>query len=182
MHLITILRSMVQNSQCILSSYDAVMFRAVLTLEFFGFLRPGEYLSNTRPHALRADDIDVQNGYVQPILRSFKFSRGPVTVRVDSLSDTSICPVASVRAYMKIRPQSRSRTLLFFLTSAALPLKVSKAASMFGMVQPPGSELALHSLRVGGASWAVAEGWQDARIRAHGRWRLSVFIDYARTV
>ena len=40
------------------------------------------------------------------------------------------------------------------------------------------THLTPHCFRHGGATWAANQGWPDARIKAHGRWKSDAYKRY----
>ena len=96
-------------------------------------------------------------------------------------TNSSICPVAALLAYLAIQPPSNG--LLFVhdngspLTRAGLVSPVCAALSE-GSVDL--SRYTGHSFRIGAATAAAQEGLPGSMIQMLGRWRSSAFQRYIR--
>ena len=146
---------------------------ALLSLAFFGFLRPSEYCITEAGHNLQWNDIQFSrnNKSVRLSLRSYKHSRERCKVYLGKVKEC--CPVDHLRKYKETFAHSHGKAL-FNVTAKELEAKL-KSLSKCAKIK---THLTPHSFRHGGASWASHQGWPDARIKAHGRWRSDAYKRY----
>ena len=142
------------------------------------------------PHqqcCISASDVAVDNranpSYLTVTLRHSKtdpFGNG-VTIYLGR-SDTHVCPVSAMLAYLAIRPSipgplfihSNSRPL----SRAQLVAAIRAALDRFGLDT---SQYSGHSFRIGATSAAAQAGLPDSLIQILGRWQSSAFLSYLRT-
>ena len=146
---------------------------AMITLAFFGFLRPSEYCITKAGHNLRWKDVQFSrnNKSVKLSLRSYKHSQGQSKVYLSKVKEC--CPVEHLNKYRGTFAHSHGEAL-FNVTAKEFEAKLKsllKSANIKTHLTP-------HSLRHGGATWASQQGWPDARIKAHGRWRSDAYKRY----
>ena len=146
---------------------------AMITLAFFGFFRPSEYCITKANHNLRWKDVQFSRnkGSVKLSLRSYKHSRGQCKVYLSKVKEC--CPVEHLRKYRETFALSHGEAL-FNVTAKELVAKL-KSLSTYAKIK---THLTPHSFRHGGATWASHQGWPDARIKAHGRWRSDAHKHY----
>jgi hypothetical protein len=163
-----------------------VLFKAAVSIAFFGFLRISEFSHGTQPQSCLPNegvDIDNANRCVILILRRTKTdteNKG-VTIRIYPTGN-EICPVRHLARYLAIRPPSIPLAALFLHSNGApMPsswfrrkLKLEcEATGLLGNVNT-------HSLRIGAASEAAEKGIPDATIMKLGRWKSFAFTRYLR--
>ena len=95
----------------ILNKYDRCLLRAILLLMYHGCLRIGEVAdSNTTDHALKIENVMFvivdQETVCQFTLKSFKFSKHPITLRIRPCSNVKVCPVANILVFLRYRDRS----------------------------------------------------------------------------
>lgn len=163
--------------------YEAALVCCAFSLAFFGFLRVGEYTVTSAGHAVRADGCTVSRGSLMVTIPSSKCNRSSVTIRLRAMAGHSgVCPVQCFQKYRKLRPVTRTTCLLLGSGRQALtPRCINNYLKVLGELAGLG-RLTSHAFRVGGATWAAAQGWSDARIRAHGRWASDAALGYVRPV
>ena len=168
------------------SSFESILFTAVLSFLFHGWLRIGEVLSTskTRPDArLQLRGLQISNKYVTICLKFDKTSNGSNRL-CKLLSSTLVCPCQSIRDFMVIRPFSSINAPLFIHVDGS-PLTVGQFRLVWKKIvldlNLPNT-LTPHSFRMSGASRAVAAGLSSTEIRRTGRWasNSSVYLKYIR--
>lgn len=186
-----ILRQMRQVWQRHASSWDNIMLWAACCLGFFGFLRSGEFtapedkkfdpgqhlsfadIAVDDPTSPRTISIRIKQSKTDP------FRKG-VTVVVGK-TDTSLCPVAALLAYLVLRGPGEGPLFRFedgqALTRSRLVSEIRNTLSGLGF-KP--EEYAGHSFRIGAATTAAACGVPVDVIRTLGRWRSSAYQLYVR--
>ena len=171
---------------------DHMMLWAAVTLCFFGFLRSGEVTvpSDTtfddKVH-LTVDDISV-NDTTNPLWLKLHLKASktdPYRRGVDIVvgrTNTKLCPMAAVLAYLAIRDSSPG--FLFkcqdgrLLTKSRFVNQVREALKEAGF-DP--TTCAGHSFRIGAATTASACGLNDSTIKMLGRWSSSAYLVYIKT-
>ena len=97
-------------------------------------------------------------------------------------TNTPICPVAAILAYIAIRDASEGP---FFRLASGQPLSKLKFVSSFRQalqaIGLPYQDFAGHSFRIGAATAAARAGIEDSVIRTLGRWNSATFLSYIRT-
>ena len=169
--------------------YDKVMLWAACTLGFFAFLRAGEFtfVPGRGQALLTPEDIRVDSHYrptfLAVTLRGSKtdpFGAG-CTLYVGH-TQTQICPVVAVLAYLTIRPPVPGPLFIYAdgspLTRSGLVSAVRSALSTSGADL---SRFTGHSFRIGAATSAALAGLPDSLIQTLGRWKSSAFLRYIRT-
>ena len=169
--------------------YSTTMLWAACTLGFFGFLRSGEFTSvpgSTHP-PLSPSDVRVDSHqsptYLAVTIRASKtdpFGRG-CTLYIGR-SQSHICPVTAVLAYLSIRPPTPGPLFMYVdgtpLTRSSLIAAVRAALTCAGFDV---SRFTGHSFRIGAATAAAQAGIPDSLIQTLGRWKSSAFLRYIHT-
>jgi hypothetical protein len=151
-------------------------FVAMITLAFYGFLRPSEFCISPANHHLRWKSVKLgkHRRSLRLTLNSYKHSSQPSTITVAATA-SSCCPVKKFLAYSKTQGSVKKQPL--FDVSLADFQSTLKHVAAVAKIK---SHLTPHSFRHGGATWAAKAGWPDARIRAHGRWKSDAYKRYVR--
>lgn len=171
---------------------DAVMLWAAATLCFFGFLRSGEVVSpgdhtfDPTVH-LAYGDVTISDphdpSFLEVRIKASKtdpFRKG-VTIVLGRTTD-ELCPVAAITDYMVRRGAEAGPFFLFadgcFLTRVRFVKAVRSALSRSGFNC---ALYAGHSFRIGAATTAAQQGFQDSLIKTLGRWESAAYSVYIRT-
>jgi len=170
----------------------ATMLWAAVTMCFFGFLRSGEVVVPTDDQYdetvhLSYGDVRVNNTanpqYLEVKIKASKtdpFRKG-VTVYLGR-TDSDLCPVAAILAYMVQRGAERGPFFWFtkrrFLTRERL-VSAMRAALQQAGISP--QKYAGHSFRIGAATTAARCGLPDSLIKTLGRWESAAYMVYIRT-
>ena len=171
---------------------DFVMLWAACCMGFFGFMRAGEFsvthVSEFDPaSSLCLGDIAVDRhqdlSVVQVRLKQSKtdpFHRG-VSIYLGR-TQTDLCPVVAILAYIAVRPAVNGPLFVFkdgsFLTRDRLVSAIRRALSAAGINTTGFSG---HSFRIGAATTAAVVGVEDSTIKMLGRWESSAYQRYLRT-
>ena len=153
------------------TEYDIVMFWAAACMAFFGFFRLGEIL------------IPPGEAYmIQICLKQSKtdqFGKGAMVYI--GRTDTDLCPIAAILAFMALRASSPGP---FFQQLDKTPLRKDKfveeirtALTAAGITA---SDYAGHSFRIGAATTAAQCGVPETTIQALGRWTSDAYRTYIR--
>ena len=98
-----------------------------------------------------------------------------------SRTDSDLCPVAAILAYMAVRPSSGGAFFVFrdgsYLTRDRLVAAIRRALQSEG-VDTRG--YTGHSFRIGAATTAALAGIDDAVIKMLGRWESAAYQRYLR--
>jgi len=182
--------------------WDDVMFRAAISLGFFGFLRLGELTLPTattpfdpRVHATVGDLTFGQHAQAGPFVafrikvsKTDPFRQGS-TVHLGT-TGMPICPVNALSTYLTYRPvkaqqgSSLNVSPLFIDNDGRILTKAVFIAMMRVRMQTAGLDahaFSGHSLRIGAATTAAAAGLPDWLIKAMGRWKSDAYLRYVRT-
>ena len=157
--------------------YNKVLYRCMLNLAFFAFLRPGEMTDSI--HNLQFHQIVCTSEQVSVTFVSFKHYHGvPITLLIKA-QQGSICPVQSVKQYVKLRGSASGP---FFADPLGLPVKYSDLLNLFKHFNTfLGSvHLSPHSLRIGAATFATMVGYSQDQVKHMGRWHSDAVMKYVR--
>ena len=154
----------------------ALTLRAMTALAFFGFLRPSELCISKSNHHLRRKDVRVSrnNKYCMVKFRLFKHSISPQMIRVDEQTQGPVKPVRTIKRYLDKSKAASCHQPLFDVTTTEFRNQLDKLCQSAGIK----STITPHCFRIGGATWASKQGWPDARIQQHGRWRSGAYRAY----
>lgn len=161
--------------------YYPVAFKPCILLAFTSFLRASNVLSPSfkewgGPHTLKVRDIVELPDRLLLIIRSTKTFRGrkPITLTIMPSRHSTICPVASWKAYRQlVNPCPLGPA---FITRQGLPITPGPVVdamrkALAAANHPNPSAITFHSLRRGGAQAAAALGASKEQIMIHGTWK-----------
>ena len=162
-----------------LMSYTALeksMFKAAITLAFFGMLRVSEYTSVRRfaydSHStLLCQDITFNSNHsiMTIFVRASKTDpfREGCCVRVGVL-----CPVRAMREYLAMHPSGSGP---LFVTARGHYLLRQDIVTLLERCLPGITDVNTHSFRIGGASAAASAGIADSQIQIMGIWSSGAY-------
>ena len=157
---------------------EALRVKAMTTLAFFGFLRPSELCISRSNHHLRRQDVRINktNRYCLIKFNTFKHSEGTQVIKIEEQTHGPIRPVKTIRTYLNTSNNSSpsGHQPLFDMTVEEFKDKIAELCQTAGIK----SKITPHCFRVGGATWASRQGWPDARIQQHGRWKSGAYKSY----
>ncbi len=97
-------------------------------------------------------------------------------------TDSAICPVRAILAYIALRDD---RPGPFFLLGDSTPASkgwfIQRLRSILEAEGLPHASYAGHSFRIGAATTAALAGLEDSIIQKMGRWNSSAFLVYIKT-
>ena len=159
------------------SSYYQMLFKCMFNVAFFAFLRPGEMTDSV--HNIQFHQVQLLENIVHVTFITFKHHHGrPVTLLLYPQKG-SICPVISVRAYIKYRG---SKPGPFFANPEGSPVKYAQLLEVFKLLNSrvPNAFMSPHSLRIGAATYATMAGYTQDQVTQMGRWHSDAVLKYFR--
>ena len=174
-----ILRSLLSAlPQTVTGPYYIKMYRAMMVLSFFAFIRPGEITDS--PNNLQFHQIALNKSQVSITFIKFKHHKGPpVTITIKSQTN-SHCPVALARDYILARGIAPGP---LFCHQNGLPISYNQfnvaLYNTQALIQSK-QKLNLHGFRIGAATYAASQGCSELNIRRMGRWSSNAVQKYIR--
>ena len=164
-------------SKSLLTKKGHYQFMAIMAVAFYGFLRPSEFCTTPADYHLKWDDVQFsrKERKVRLTLRSYKHSKNQSTIVLEPAR--LCCPIYWLKRYRQMFAKYHCDPL-FDISAKEFYTTLRNLCDATRIK----SKLTPHSFRHGGASWASKQGWPDARIRAHGRWRSDAYKRYVRAV
>ncbi|CDO77837.1 hypothetical protein BN946_scf184714.g12 [Trametes cinnabarina] len=167
------------------TSYDNLLFRAIVISGFFGLHRLGELVDPDRPDlhnwrkTIKRSSVHLFEDNFSYVLPTHKADPHHLGSHVVISSDhPDVNPARIFAAYLRARDAKfRFQPALWITSDGRVPTR-SWFISRLRRVLP--SSYAGHSLRAGGATYFAARGWSDDRIQALGRWSSEAYRIYIR--
>lgn len=158
---------------------ERAQFRSLITLAFFGFLRPSEMFPSTGAHQLKIRDVKVasNNKSCQIVFRSFKHSKGTCSIKIEETPEQALKPVTLLRHYLSLLKRNNQTEPLYALSLRDFRRTLDTMCQQ-GKIK---TFLTPHCFRHGGATWASNQGWSETKIKAHGRWKSNAYSSYIRS-
>ena len=158
--------------------YHKVMLRAMMSLSFYAFLRPGEVTQS--PNNLMFSNIQIHDSQLVLTFVNFKHHVGkPVTLSIPAQQGPT-CPVMAIKSYISERGNAPGP---LFCSHSQYPITYHKYHEWFHQLVRASSinlKMNLHSFRIGAASLAAANGVSSTLIQQMGRWRSTAYVRYIR--
>jgi integrase len=140
--------------------------------------RPGELA------ALNTDDISFPrpNRLVIRIksAKNDQFHQGSF-IHIDAVPNSITCPVAIMKNYLTLRGDAPGALFLSIKGSRMSVPSITSAVQRVASSSNSQGDFTGRSLRVGGASAALAAGWTQEQIQSVGGWKSDVVTRYFRT-
>lgn len=185
---IPILRKLVSSIGTIGSTrWEKLMFKSMFLLAFYAFLRVGEMTASKGDgkHTLQIDNLSlVGNGGTAGLsitFQSFKHGKKPASILIERQVNELNCPVQAWRDYVAVRGRKAG---CLFIKPNGEPVSRNEFSSKLALALKAcqlSSELyKSHSFRIGAATYCAGKGFNDAKIRALGRWNSDAFVKYIR--
>ena len=185
---ITILKLLIAASDTVIGHYtDRILFKCMMTVAFFGFLRIGEItVAKNKMDAITLRNIqwDASTKSFSITLTNFKHSvpGKSHTIVLKSQTLPNPCPVTMLHNWLAIRPKIPG--LLFTLSDGKgmkrewFDQNLRRCLSFCNL----NTKLYKgHSFRIGAATHAsLSLGYTDSQIRLLGRWKTDAFKKYIR--
>lgn len=179
-------RLLIASEGCISSGFDRAAFKAASTLGFAAFLRIGEmFFSCNQDNCLRLADVSLGDKHLLISMSRFKSvqGQGAQTIRFDQVPGSVSCPLRFLSLFLSYRGPTPGN---LFASPSGKPIPrrlfdgwLKKTLEFSGL---DASKFKGHSLRIGAASQAAADGKSDAFIRLAGRWSSDAFRKYIRAL
>ncbi|CDO68214.1 hypothetical protein BN946_scf184913.g4 [Trametes cinnabarina] len=167
------------------TTYDNLLFRALLVCGFFGLHRLGELVANDNRQlrdwrkCIRRSSVTLFDDNFSYILPTHKaqphFQGHHILISSDH---PELNPVHVFAQYLHQRDRLFRFQPALWLTNNGLAPTRSWFLARLRSVLP--STFAGHSLRAGGATYFAARGWSDDRIQSLGRWSSEAYRIYIR--
>ena len=170
------LMSQVRHSS--MSPYSATMMRSMMSLAFYGFLRPGEITDSI--NNLQLNQVQLHQDSIEITFTRFKHHVGPPVIIQISVHPGPTCPVAALRQYLLARG---SKPGPLFCTFTGRPIPYHTLSMWFKSLLIRcglSSSVNLHSFRIGAATQASVNKIPNSQIQQMGRWNSNAFQRYIR--
>ncbi|XP_071087974.1 uncharacterized protein [Haliotis cracherodii] len=168
------------------SSYEVCLFRAVYCIAFFGFFRVSELVQTKMSQpGCSINNVSI-SGEPEKATIHLPHSKGDQhgygnSVGIEPTPGKSPCPVAALKAYLKVRPSGPAQAFIHFdhspLTRYQFQAVLKKALALSSI----GTEsYSSHSFRIGAATTAAINGVPPHLIQQYGRWKSECYQSYIR--
>ena len=158
--------------------YKGRLLKAMVSLCFYCFLRPGEVTASV--HNLPLSAIQVASDHIVVTFKHYKHSNGiPATIKVTAQKDPT-CPVRAIKEYLQVRGDDPGP---LFCSLTMHPISYKQFQDWFKALLIASSVTGiynLHSFRVGAATLAAARGYSVTMIQGMGRWKSAAYKGYIR--
>ena len=165
------------------------MFWAACCLAFFGFLRCSEFTVpsagfqsdvHLTPRDILVDKKPFPDSLVVKLKKSktVQFKRGFSVVL--ARSDSQICPVSALLAYLHLRGPSQGPLCLFQSGTVLTCVKFSKLVRETVLAASWSGNFTSHSFQVGAAYTVASLGVPDYLVKALGRWNSDAYLLYVK--
>ncbi len=158
--------------------YDQILFKAMLSLAFAAFLRPGEMTGTV--NNLQMHEVQVLGSTIMITFTKYKHSSGvPFIMYIEAKGQPS-CPVKLLQEYLCLRGPYMGP---LFVSLGGQPISYTSFKGMFqAAITWAGvrGRMSPHSIRIGAATHAAASGYPDSVIQKCGRWSSGAFKNYVR--
>ena len=172
-----------------LSKPDNVMLWAACCLGFFGFLRAGEFTTNSSfdPSIhLTTADLQVDSSSNPQSFRVFIKCAKTDPFRSGCFiflgrGSAPLCPVLALTSYLHLRGPGKGP--LFFFQDGRPLSRALLSSFLQSTLQAAGipGKFSGHSFRIGAATTAAQRGVPDHLIKTMGRWSSEAYLLYVRT-
>lgn len=165
------------------------VFWAACLMGFFGLLRKSNlFWSNlTSKHFVRRGDLVFHKNYMILTIaatKTIQFAQRKLSIPLLALQDHPLCPVMATRQVLTLSPMLEVHEPLFSFSSpfGKMVLTYEKFLNEFKRVLSrlgySQHEFASHSLRRGGASWALHQQLSADAIKLLGDWQSNAYQVY----
>ncbi len=186
-----VLRVLLQTWSTLPVSHDKVMLWAACCLGFFGFLRSGEFTCPSRasfrdtmlsPADIRTDSPSNPSFVTVHLRHSKTDTFGEGAMLFLGRTHTPICPVSAILRYAPLQGSTYGPLFLFQDGSTlSRQLLIQEVRLALRHTSYDVSRFNGHSFRIGAATTAASQGFEDSLIQTLGRWRSSAYTTYINT-
>ena len=173
---------LVKVAQALDNIQDGYIYKAALTMGYFGFLRTSNLLAPRAAlwggtHTLKRHDVIIHNTGLLLIIRSSKTIRlgtTPPTISLPTIPGSPVCPTAAWKAYVTRVPAHPASNAFIMTDGTHLTnnrLITVLRATLLALGSPHALTTTSHSLRRGGSQAAQLAGAAHQDIQAHGTWK-----------
>ncbi len=137
---------------CDWAPFDVLLFQAMLTLSFHGFLHPGEMTES--PNSILFENVYFSDQKVLIKMLSYKHSKGKQVTLSIKATKSKFCPVATLYCYVARRPTCKN----LFCDKFGKFVSYNRYSKMFSQVVYKcglSPYLEPHSARIGAATHAA---------------------------
>ena len=166
-----------------LNHYDALLYKAILCLQFNACMRIGELVVSKEPkHTLKFGKLVLRKKKLSIKLNSYKHHNDvDEKIVVKKMHNSAICPVRAMKKYLQHRPLT-SKGECLFVSSQAKPIRRVMVAKVLKMaIASVGLDprcYNTHSLRSGKATQLHIKRCPAELIKRYGRWKSNAFLKY----
>ena len=171
------------------NTFEAVLFKTMFSIAFFGFFRVSELLGQSP--SLLGGRKGVQREDVKLLLPRAMISlsgsktdqdgKGQLIVLVNIPSLPDVCPVMLLSKFLEMSPGTAGSLFIHLdgspVTRYQFQSVLKKAADFLGWQT---SGFSSHSFRIGAATTAAANGMKPDKLMKMGRWKSSAYKSYIR--
>lgn len=170
------------------TTFNNLALLTILNCGFYGLFRISELLGNEHTLPLRINAISfvpsINNAnYCKIKLLKSKNSQFENSIVNIGATDDIYCPVICLKKYLSKRVKIIGNTYCFVWANGT-PITAQQFRYNFKLlIKSLGKDPSCynaHSLRIGGATSMARVGFSESLIKAQGRWRSQVFLDYVR--
>jgi hypothetical protein len=170
------------------STYLNILLEAVFLSAFYGFMRPGEFTSDTNKfdpgRGISFADLRFGPKFFTLFLKHTKSdAQGSGATLTLSKINNNFCPFSAMVKFLKIRPRTSKFAPLFLLPNGAPLSKAFFKSHLTTVIKSCSLSPSLytgHSFRIGAATSAAERGISTSAIKIMGRWSSSAFESYVR--
>jgi len=164
--------------QSVTGPYYIKMYKAMMVLSFYAFIRPGEITDS--PNNLQFQHLDISKTQVSITFHKFKHHKGPPVTITIKAQITQFCPVAITLQYLTVRGSYPGP---LFCHQSGLAITYNQFNQVLANTQvltQVQQKLHLHGFRIGAATYAASQGCSEIAIRRMGRWSSNAVQKYIR--
>ena len=161
-----------------MSPYAITMMKSMMSLSFYGFLRPGEITDS--PNNLLLQQVQLNHDNIVITFTKFKHHVGPPVQIQISAHPGITCPVAALRQFISIRGM-RSGPLYSTYTGRTVTYHTLSSWFKSLIIRCDLSpHTNLHSFRIGATTQAFINNIPSTTIQQMGRWNSTPYMKYIR--
>jgi len=175
----------------LVSPFTDLMYSAIFTMAFYGFLRCGEFtIKSVADTYVQLQDINIMPDHSKYtlLLRSSKTDPFGKGVSVHIFQTQPLCPVSIMANYLSTRIASGARPHSpLFLDSEMSSTPLARATFITVLREALAragyndSHFSGHSFRIGACTSAAAAGVEDHLLQVLGRWKSGCYTRYIHT-
>ena len=163
--------------------FQAILYQAVLSLQFHACLRIGELVQSKNPHhILKYKQVKIKKSKICLRFKSYKHSKNNKSKIMVAANDNKlICPVKLVKQYSAIRPQTGKNDHFFVSDSSQKLSRIQLSNVLKASLENIGinpKPYNTHSLRSGRATQLYNKQCPELLLKNYGRWKSNAYQTY----